>query len=454
MAANTAKLIKPRRGGSKDNKGRALATARTASTTKSGDKSADRKIASHGSQHRASQAGDDQLRDLFKKVREMLARSMNYYHGIMPRAECESLLANDGDYLLRFTTRDDNQKGGGGRDQFVISVMHNDSVRHIPISRRGTMWYINDVEQKTISELIEYLEDNKHPLPTGAVLMKKIRRPSYYIMHGNVTKTQKIGEGNFGEVYKGTLRDDGNTETPCAIKLCKGDVTKKEITEFMKEARVTRILNHKNIVRFYGVAAQESPVMLVIELADKGGLQSYCQKHPDVTGEQLVSWGTDGARGMAYLHKMSVLHRDLAARNCLLGKDLELKISDFGKSEVGWREIKCEKLKKMPIKWCAPETLSEGKFTTKSDVWSYGVMLWEIFGRCTAEPFTGITNMQAKDKIVNGDMALLAFPPKTPEVGITVMKACWTRSNIERPEFLDLLKIFAPNEDFEKENAD
>ncbi|CAJ0586945.1 unnamed protein product, partial [Mesorhabditis spiculigera] len=443
--ANTVPPSQPMRSkGSADKKtGRSLPTARKISSN-------DRKKEPRSKASGVKDPDSNFEREMYKKMREMLARSMNYFHGIMPRAECESLLTSEGEYLLRYTTRDDNKKGdGGNRDQIVISVMHSDVVRHIPILRRGGNWCVNEVEKKTIGELIEYLEDNKHPLPSGAIVSKKIKRPAYYIMHGNVTKTQKIGEGNFGEVYKGTLRDEGNTETPCAIKLCKGDVTKKEITEFMKEARVTRILNHKNIVRFYGVAAQESPVMLVIELAEKGGLQSYCEKHPDVAAEQLISWGTDGARGMAYLHKMSVLHRDLAARNCLLGKDLELKIADFGKSEVGQTEIKCVTLKKMPIKWCAPETLCEGKFTTKTDVWSYGVMLWEIFHRCTIEPFTGITNKQAKDKIANGDMAMLTPPQNIPEVGLAVLKACWTMNVAERPEFVGLMKMLAPNEELE-----
>ncbi|VDM31009.1 unnamed protein product, partial [Toxocara canis] len=94
-----------------------------------------------------------------------------------------------------------------------------------------------------------------------------------------------------------------------------------------------------------------------------------------------------------------VIHRDVAARNCLLGKEFEVKISDFGMSEADANVIKLDKLRNMPIKWLAPETLRQGIFTTKTDVWSFGVLIWEIFSHCRTDPFPGETNTQAKDKV-------------------------------------------------------
>ncbi|CAJ0579953.1 unnamed protein product, partial [Mesorhabditis spiculigera] len=382
-------------------------------------------------------------RNLHNRMSKILVRSMPFYHGVLPGAECEQLLQAEGDYLVR-STRDEKK----GKDQFVVSVMHDEQIRHIPIVKKdGGTWHINEVGKKTIGELINYLEVNENVLPSGAILKKKIKRPSYYIMHENVTMTDKIGEGNFGEVYKGMMREEGNTEKPCAIKMCKGDVTKREIIEFLKEAHVGRHLNHRNIVGFYGVAVQEMPVLLVIELAEGGSLQGYCHKHPQVAIEQLISWATDGSRGMTYLHKQNVLHRDLAARNCLLGKELELKIADFGKSEMDRGEIKMEKMKKIPIKWCAPEMLSAGKYTKKSDVWSYAMMMWEIFHRCTLEPFPNLTNMQAKDKIVSQEPIPLQPPPDCPQTGCKVLYWCWNKNPDERPEFEEILKVFAPNEE-------
>ncbi|CAJ0578069.1 unnamed protein product, partial [Mesorhabditis spiculigera] len=181
-------------------------------------------------------------------------------------------------------------------------------------------WRVGARAHETIAELVEMLEDNRHELPSGAMLMKKISRPKYYLIHADIFKKNKIGEGNFGEVSR---------------ELSGPSVESRPLVPSNCEARIARILNPRNIVRFYGVAVQQLPVMMVIELAENGGLQAYCEKNPDVPSDQLMAWCSDAATGMAYLHRNEVLHRDLAARNCLLGQELELKISDFGKMSDG-----------------------------------------------------------------------------------------------------------------------
>ncbi|TKR72419.1 hypothetical protein L596_019866 [Steinernema carpocapsae] len=116
--------------------------------------------------------------------------------------------------------------------------------------------------------------------------------------------------------------------------------------------------------------------MIVLELAPGGSMRSYLKNHPDAPVDKLTCFTKDACRGMCYLSGHKVIHRDIAARNCLMGRNEEIKISDFGLSVANTDLLRLDKLKNMPIKWLAPETLKKGEFSTKSDVWSFGVMIW------------------------------------------------------------------------------
>lgn len=129
-----------------------------------------------------------------------------------------------------------------------------------------------------------------------------------------------------------------------------------------------------------GVAAQEEPVMIILELAANGCLKNKLKDNPDTPLDKLLDYAIGACRGMCYLAARKVIHRDIAARNCLLGPKDEVKISDFGLSVADKNVLKLDKLKSMPIRWLAPETLQKGEFSTKSDVWSYG-MLFSLIQR-------------------------------------------------------------------------
>ncbi|VDK38566.1 unnamed protein product [Gongylonema pulchrum] len=160
-----------------------------------------------------------------------------------------------------------------------------------------------------------------------------------------------------------------------------------------------RRLSHPNIVNLLGVAPQEDPVMIILELCPNGSLHKKLRNSPEIPVKKLVSYATDAARGMVYLSLRKIIHRDIAARNCLISKTDEVKISDFGLSVADKNVISVDKLRHMPVRWLAPETLRKGEFSTKTDVWAFGVMLWEIFSRCKTEPFPGLSNAQARLKV-------------------------------------------------------
>ncbi|CAD5216041.1 unnamed protein product [Bursaphelenchus xylophilus] len=363
--------------------------------------------------------------------------SHDWYHGMMPREEIEDLLKNDGDFLLRKT---DVSK----KPRIAISVFSSNRIRHILLNFADQKWFIRDAKMASVGQLVEHHLKNKIPVQNdGTCISHPIPRPDFYILHDHITLGQRLGGGAFGDVHKGLLKRNNET-LPVAVKKLKGQMRKKQRTEFVKEAKIMKRFNHKNVVKVYGVAPQEEPLLIVLEFCPGGALNSHLKGHPEVSVDRLCNYAKDACRGMCYLSLRKIIHRDIAARNCLLGKDDEVKISDFGLS-VATSELKLDRLSKMPIKWLAPETLRSGVFSTKTDVWSFGVMMWEIFSRCKTDPYPNDNNLQARGKILSGKQPMDA-PANTPPHMAAILILCFTQQADQRPSFEALFKIMCPRE--------
>ncbi|GMT00717.1 hypothetical protein PENTCL1PPCAC_22891, partial [Pristionchus entomophagus] len=159
----------------------------------------------------------------------------------------------------------------------------------------------------------------------------------------------------------------------------------------MREDRLMRNLDHPNIVKLYGVAAGQEPLMLVMELATDGALDSYLGKNELLPQGKRMEMICQAAWGIEYLHGKNCLHRDIAARNCLYGGG-NVKITDFGLSRLG-ETYQMNPKNKVPIRWLAPETLKSAGYSRKTDVWSWGVLVWEIFNN-GIEPYPGMTTIE------------------------------------------------------------
>lgn len=261
---------------------------------------------------------------------------------------------------------------------------------------------------------------------------------------------QELGEGAFGKVYRGELIMTGGALIPIAIKTLKENATNKTQQDFRREAELMTDLQHPNIVCLIGVCIREEPMSMLFEYMSKGDLHEYLICHSprsdancneDASSHILeiadfLHIATQIAAGMEYLAGHHYVHRDLAARNCLVGEHLTVKISDFGLSRdiysSDYYRVQSKSL--LPVRWMPPESCLYGKFTTESDVWSFGVVLWEIFSY-GLQPYYGYTNTDVIDMIRSRQ--LLPCPEDCPPHIYSLMIESWHEIPTKRPSFHD-----------------
>ncbi|KAG8131601.1 putative Tyrosine-protein [Naja naja] len=249
-----------------------------------------------------------------------------------------------------------------------------------------------------------------------------------------------MGEGCFGEVWEGMWK---NT-VPVAIKIMKQADMRDD---FVKEIRNLKSLKHTRLIKLLAVCSVGEPVYIVTELMRKGNLHSYLNSEYYRSWRMLPDsiwnlWLTSPsiscqvADGMTYLEEQRIIHRDLAARNILVGDDLACKIADFGLARLLKDDIYSTTGSAMiPVKWTAPEAAIYQTYSPKSDIWSYGVLLYEVFsyGQC---PYDGMTNQETIQQITRGYR--LPRPNScSPEI-YSIMLECWKAHPEDRPTFLNL----------------
>uniref|UniRef100_A0A7E4UXV2 Tyrosine-protein kinase n=1 Tax=Panagrellus redivivus TaxID=6233 RepID=A0A7E4UXV2_PANRE len=328
-----------------------------------------------------------------------------WWHGMLPREDIVGLLEKPGQFLVRLT---EPTKGKGMK--LVLSVRIPTKHHHFVIYKdTNNMYCIEKYKFATVSELINFYVSTKKCITkkSGAVLISPVPRQDWEIRHSQIELGKELGRGAFGSVCIGTFTQNNGTVKNVAVKVNQGKALNKEIIQMIcKEARTMRRYRHKNIVNFYGVAVEQEPILLVMELVNDGALDSYLKKNFDsLSIGDLALMCADAANGIEYLHSKLCIHRDVAARNCLVS-DARVKISDFGLTRDVSDKVKQYKIKnlkqKLPIRWLAPETLITATYTYKSDVFSFGILLWEVFTGCVSEPYPGLTAAEVNAKVKQG----------------------------------------------------
>uniref|UniRef100_A0A674CVV1 Ephrin type-A receptor 6 n=2 Tax=Salmo trutta TaxID=8032 RepID=A0A674CVV1_SALTR len=285
-----------------------------------------------------------------------------------------------------------------------------------------------------------------------------------------------IGAGEFGEVCSGRLRIPGKREIAVAIKTLKGGYVERQRRDFLREASIMGQFDHPNIIRLEGVVTKRSrfltfhpvsflgqwghvcwdltdlvvlcvvisgrPVMIVVEYMENGSLDSFLRTHDgQFTGIQLVGMLRGIASGMKYLSDMGYVHRDLAARNILVNSNLVCKVSDFGLSRVLEDDPEAAYTTtggKIPIRWTAPEAISYRKFSSASDAWSYGIVMWEVMSY-GERPYWEMSNQDVILSIEEGYR--LPAPMGCPVVLHQLMLHCWQKERSQRPKFTDVVSF-------------
>lgn len=269
----------------------------------------------------------------------------------------------------------------------------------------------------------------------------------YELSRARIKLEEIIGDGQFGDVFRGRYLTKDDKELPVAVKTCKvnsnvldGDQPASQRAsvgeQFLEEAYVMQQFEHPHIIRLIGICS-DSPILIVMELANHGELRAFLQNNRHrLDLATLILYSYQISTALSYLESKKFVHRDIAARNCLVSSHNCVKLADFGLSR--WIEDRSyyEASKgKLPIKWMAPESINFRRFTSQSDVWMFATCIWEIL-MLGVKPFAGIKNSDVIDRIENGER--LPLPPDCPPRLYSLMSQCWSYVPSKRPPFKDL----------------
>ncbi|CAI5639570.1 tyrosine-protein kinase ABL2 isoform X1 [Oreochromis niloticus] len=368
----------------------------------------------------------------------------SWYHGPVSRSAAEYLLSSliNGSFLVR-----ESESSPG---QLSISLRYEGRVYHYRINTAtdGKVYVTSESRFATLAELVHH----HSTVPDGLVTTlhypaPKCNKPTVYgvspihdkweMERTDITMKHKLGGGQYGEVYVGVWKKYNLT---VAVKTLKEDTM--EVEEFLKEAAVMKEVKHPNLVQLLGVCTLEPPFYIVTEYMPHGNLLDYLREceRDEVNAVALLYMATQISSAMEYLEKKNFIHRDLAARNCLVGENHVVKVADFGLSRLMTGDTYTAHAgAKFPIKWTAPESLAYNTFSIKSDVWAFGVLLWEI-ATYGMSPYPGIDLSQVYDLLEKGYR--MEQPEGCPPKVYELMRACWQWSPLDRPSFAEIHQAF------------
>ncbi|XP_066993282.1 tyrosine-protein kinase CSK [Anabrus simplex] len=370
-----------------------------------------------------------------QKRAEVKLNAMPWFHGKISRDRAEQLLSpkEDGLFLVREST---NFPG-----DYTLCVCYQGKVEHYRVKYKDNQLTIDDEEFfENLAKLVEHYEQDADGLCTQLTksLPKKgkqdffvdsraFEEAGWVIRNNDLELKESIGKGEFGDVMLGVLKGE-----KVAVKMLKD--SSEAAQKVLAEASLMTSLRHENLVQLLGLVFNKQLIYLVTEYMSKGSLVDYLRSRGrlHVTKKDQINFAFDTCSGMEYLESRKVVHRDLAARNVLISEEGVAKVSDFGLARDENFSLEGGKL---PIKWTAPEALKQGKFSNKSDMWSFGILLWEIysFGRV---PYPRIPLADVVKHVEKGYK--MEAPEGCPAEVYEIMRQAWDLHPDKRPTFRDV----------------
>lgn len=367
-----------------------------------------------------------------------------WYHGHISRDTAEYLLSSgiNGSYLVR-----DSHTHPGSRS---VSLRFEGRVYHYRINEENGQYFITpDWSFGTLAQLIHHHSTHANGLTTTLLYPAPkqvdpntiLENPTatnidaWEINRTELVMHQQLGVGQWGIVSEAVWRKHN---IRVAVKTLKEEMMHLE-EEFLEEAELMKSMRHPNLVQLLGVCTREPPIYIITEFMTKGNLLDYLRScdHDQINGFVLMYMATQICSAMSYLESRNYIHRDLAARNCLVSDNHLVKVADFGLT----RKVEPDEVytahvgAKFPIKWTAPEGLAYNKFTSKSDVWSFGVLLWEI-ATYGMTPYPGVELSEVFYTLNSGHR--MGRPTGCPEPIHELMQQCWSWEPCDRPAFWEL----------------
>ncbi|XP_022106291.1 tyrosine-protein kinase ABL1-like isoform X2 [Acanthaster planci] len=364
----------------------------------------------------------------------------SWYHGPISRTAAEYLLSSgiDGSFLVR-----DSESSPG---QLSISLRFAGRVYHYRINHApdGKVFVTNESQFCSVAELVHHhCKDSDGLITTLRFPAAKTNKPTIYgvspqfdeweIQRTDISMRNKLGGGQYGEVYEAVWKKHNKI---VAVKTVREE--NMRVDEFLREAAVMKTIKHANLVQLLGVCTREPPFYIITEFMPHGNLLEYLRENDDSTlpAVTLLYMASQVASAMCYLETKNFIHRDLAARNCLLGDNHLVKVADFGLARIVTGEIYTAQAgAKFPIKWTAPESLAFNKFSNKSDIWAFGILLWEI-ATYGSSPYPGVELQHVYEKLERGYR--MERPEGCPGDVYKLMLKCWTWNPAERPTFVEV----------------
>uniref|UniRef100_K7FFR0 Tyrosine-protein kinase n=1 Tax=Pelodiscus sinensis TaxID=13735 RepID=K7FFR0_PELSI len=393
-----------------------------------------------------------QVRDLqgvhFVQSIENICNSNIWYAGDLSRAQSEQLLRQKVPEISLVIVLKPLSKWLLHKNYFVLFFREKKGTvkhYHVNTNHENKYYLAENYCFDSVPQLIHYHQHNSAGIITRlrhAVTTKVNKVPStaslgngiWELKREEIVLLKELGSGQFGVVQMGKWKGKYDV----AIKMIKEGSMSED--EFIEEAHTMMKLNHPKLVKLYGVCTKTYPIYIVSEYMANGCLLHYLKSHgKELQPFQLLEMCYNICEAMSFLESQQFIHRDLAARNCLVDSDLTVKVSDFGMARYVLDDLYISSLgSKFPVKWSAPEVFHYTKFSSKSDVWAFGILMWEVF-TLGKQPYELYENIQVIEKVSEGYR--LYRPQLTSETIYEIMYSCWHELPEKRPTFHQLLSI-------------